>query len=341
MPIRVVVSQISPPIRILLVLSVAVLGVYMLFLKPKPVEAPPPEAAGTSVSKPGKARDAAQDAVDSINGKIAEREGVEPAAGTAAQSGTTTAPGAAAVTPAKDLAGLPKPVRRAIRQDKVLVLLFWNARSVEDRAVRKSLARVRRHDGRVFVHAAPISQISRYGRVARGVNVEQSPTLVIADRNLKAQTLVGFVDPVTINQAVVDTLKNTNGLFTDSYLRQIDKVCVAHSNRWASVPFYYFSTPRQARRRIRGIDAVWASFVADFRAVDAPKKWRAFRAASLADMRAYGGLVDRAVAVSGSNLGAGAMDARVTRIENEANPVAKRANDRFSAHGLLRCGSQF
>jgi hypothetical protein len=342
-PIREVVSQISPPIRILLVLTVAVLGVYMLFVRPKPEEAPPPEPANTSVSEPGKARDAAQDAVDAANGQIAQQEGVEAgeaAAGTATKADEAATPGTT-TTPAQDLTGLPKPVRRAIRQDKVLVMLFWNPKSADDRDVHRSLGKVRTHDGRVFVHAAPLKQISRYGRIARGVSVEQSPTIVIADRDLKAQTLIGFVDPVSINQAVVDTLKNTNGLFTDAYLRQVDKVCVQHSNRWAGVPFYYFTTRRQASRRLHGIDAVWASFVADFKAVDAPKKWRAFRAASLADMRAYGALIRRTVGLADGGLKAAAIDARVTKIESSAMPIAKRANERFRAEGLLRCGSQF
>ena len=43
------VSQISPPFRILLVLAVAVLGIYMLFLRPKPVEDAPPEPAAPNL----------------------------------------------------------------------------------------------------------------------------------------------------------------------------------------------------------------------------------------------------------------------------------------------------
>ena len=340
MPIREVVSQISPPIRILLVLTVAVLGVYMLFLRPKPEEAPPLEPAGTSVSEPGKARDAVQEAVDAANGKIPQQESVDGvAAGTATRAGKAAQPGATAV--ARNLDGLPQPVRRAIRRDKVLVLLFWNEKSADDRAVRRSLRKVRTHADRVFVHAAPIEQISRYGRIARGVSVEQSPTIVIADRDLKAQTLVGFVDPVSINQAVVDALENTNGLFTDAYLRKVDRICVQHSSRWAGVPFYYFTSRRQAGRRLRGIEAVWGSFVADLEAVDAPKKWRAFHAASLADMRAYGALIHQTVGLAEGKLGASAIDARVTRIESSAEPIARRAGDRFGAEGLLRCGSQF
>ena len=36
----------------------------------------------------------------------------------------------------------------------------------------------------------------------RGVNLEQSPTVVVADRDLRAETLVGYVDRTTIDQAV-------------------------------------------------------------------------------------------------------------------------------------------
>jgi hypothetical protein len=317
------VSQISPPIRILLVLTVAVLGVYMLFLRPKPEEAPPLEPSTTTTSEP------------------VQVESAETAAGTATTQETAPEPAAAAAGKAKDLRGLPKPVRRAIRDDKVLAVLFWNEKAADDRSVRKSLRKVNTWDDRVFVHAAPLRKISRYGRIARGVSVEQSPTIVIADRNLKAQTLVGFVDPVSINQAVVDTLKNTDGLFTDAYLRKVDKVCVEHSNRWAGVPFYYFTSRRQASRRLHGIDAVWTSFVADFKALDAPRRWRAFHAASLADMRAYGALINQTVGMADGGLRARAIDARVTRIEASAKPIAERAGDRFSAQGLLRCGSHF
>ena len=120
MPIREVVSQISPPIRILLVLSIAVLGVYMLFLKPKPEEAAPVEPATTTTTEP----------VEVTPG--------ETAAATATTQEQATEPAAAAGAP-KDLKGLPKPVRRAIREDKLLVLLFWNVMAADDRSVRDSL----------------------------------------------------------------------------------------------------------------------------------------------------------------------------------------------------------
>jgi hypothetical protein len=347
-PICEVVSQISPPIRILLVLAVAVMGVYMLFLRPKPVEVPPATPAGTSVSDPGKIRDAAEDAVDAANGQLAQQESVDGVdAGEATASATATgakgrnAQAGAAGKPGEDLSGLPKPVQKAIRKDKVLVILFSNGKSADDRAVEDAMKKVDRWNGRVYVHTAPLKQISKYGRIARGVSVEQSPTVVVADRDLRAETLVGYSDRTTIDQAVVDARRNSTGLFTSSYLRQIDKVCVQHSNRWHAVPFYYFGSQRQAERRMKGIDAVWVAFAADFKAVDAPKKWRSFHKASVADLQAYGALVHKASVASGAKASATTIDARITKLEAQAKPISKRANRRFKAEGLLRCGSQF
>jgi hypothetical protein len=348
-PIREVVSQISPPIRIFLVLTVAVLGVYMLFLRPKPEEVPPLEPTDTSVSQPGKVRDAAEDAVDAANGQLSQQESVdgvdagEAAAGTSTTKESAAKPGSApAATPAEDLKGLPKPVRTAIRQDKVLVLLFWNEKSADDRAVRESLRKVDRWDGRVFVQAAPLKHISRYGRIARGVNVEQSPTVVIADRDLRADTLVGYADRQTIDQAVTDALRNTKGLFTSSYLRSVDKVCVQYSNEISRIPYFYGEgNVGRVDRRLDRVQASFGQFAADFKAVKAPKRWSAFRTASIADIAVFNTQVSRyAGAVTSKSKTADAAAAQSSFL-TAARPVTKRVNKRFDAEGLLRCGSQF
>ena len=351
MPIREVVSQISPPIRIFLIIAVAVLGAYMLFLRPKPEEIPPLEPAtdSTSVSKPGKIRDSAEDAVDAANGQLSQQESVDgvDAGEAAAGSGTATGkkgattPGASAATPAEDLAGLPKGVRTAIRKDKVLVLLFWNPKSAEDRLVRKSLNDVRTFDGRVFVQAAPLKKISRYGRIARGVNVEQSPTIVVADRNLKAETLVGYVDTTAINQAVVDAFRNTTGLFTDTYLRKVDAVCARNSHRLASIPGYYFQTPGQLDGRVAEFSRGYSSWASEFKAVKAPKRWTKFHKASSADLATIATAGERRSAAVGPKSSQAETRAAVARFNSVARPAEKRSDRRFGAEGLLRCGSQF
>jgi hypothetical protein len=351
-PIREVVSQISPPIRIVLVLAVAVLGVYMLFLRPKPEEIPPLEPAGTSTSQPGQIRDQAEEAVDSANAQLQQQESVDGVDAGESAAGTTPATKAgeqgnaakgAAAEPAQDLKGLPKPVRKAIRDDKILVMLFSNGKSYDDEAVEKALTKINRWDGRVFVHTAPLRKISRYGRIARGVSVEQSPTVVVADRQLRAETLVGYVDRATIDQAIVDARQNSTGIYVDSYLKAADKVCFAHSNQWDSVPFYYTNgtTSRQMDRRIAELDAVWASFAADYAAIKAPAKHRAFHRATVADMKAYGAELHRVSGAISPKMKRAVMNDRIDGGEVVVTPIVRRANKRFDGVNLTRCGNQF
>ena len=343
------VSQISPPIRIVLVLAVAVLTLYMLFLRPKEEVIPPadaPVATQGAVSEPGKVKEAAQGAVEAANGQLAQQESVDGVqAGEAAATGTTgaTAANGAASPPglSSDLKGLPKPVREAIRRDKVLVLLFWNGKSVDDKAVRASLRGVDRWDGRVSVHVASLKKISAYGQIARGVDVEQSPTVVVADRDLKAETLVGYVDRATIDQAVIDALRSSGSLFTSSYLKAVDKVCRRHSNAMAMLPGYYSGGARKADARLAAYHSSSSRFVADLKAVKAPKKWRAFHTASVADMNTILAGIGRLSATVSPSAGAGTVVAGVTSYRQSVTPAGKRANRRFEARGLHRCGSQF
>ena len=354
MPIRVVVSQISPPIRIVLILAVAVMGIYMFFLRPKPEEIPPVTPAGPSVSQPGQVRDAAEDAVDAANGQLQQQESVdgvdagESAAGTA--SGTKKAqPGkaqaGAAATPAEDLKGLPKPLRKAIRADKILVVMFSNGKSYDDKAVEKELTKINRWDGRVYVHTAPLEKISKYGRIARGVNVEQSPTVVVADRSLKAETLVGYVDRGRIDQAVLDARRNTSGA-----LRRL----VPEGRRQGLLRALEPLGQRPVRTGPRSRRARWtgaspsstpscASFAADFKAIKAPKKWRGFHAATVADLDAIErGASTKSRSRSRPRPSGRSSSPRSTATHAAVRPAEKRVEQALrAAPNLPRCGTQF
>jgi hypothetical protein len=348
------VSQISPPIRILAVAALAVMGVYMLFLRPKtevvPPAAPAPntQTSAPAVSKPGKAVEAAQNAVKATNGQLQSEESVdgvdagESAAATAATGTTTAKSGAAAAAAAGvDLEGLPKPVARAIRKHKTLVLLFWNGKSADDKAVHKALKHVDRWDGRVYVGTASIKKIAKYGRIARGVDVEQSPTVVVADRKLHAETLVGYVDSLTIDQAVVDAFRNTTGIFTDPYLRKVDAVCVHHSNSLTAIPHYYFHGPKSFDPRVAAVDAEYAAFLADFKAVKAPKRWASFRAAAVADLTEANGQIHRLSGSVSPKMTPAALSTALAGFNKVARPLEKKSDHRFDAQGLFRCGSAF
>jgi hypothetical protein len=228
-------SQISPPIRILLVCAVAFMAAWMLFLRPSAdtgtpaADAPAPAASTPPVEAGGdKAESLAGKAVEKANEATAAQDArAEELAGgageTAATPETNSAatyapagePAAAGTEPGKLTAkaaaagGLPLRVLKAIGQHKVVVLLFWSPKSADDKAVRKALAKIDRHDGKVLAHATNLKKIARYGQITRGANVEQSPTIVVVDRKMKVDTLVGYVDRVTIDQAVTDALRNS------------------------------------------------------------------------------------------------------------------------------------
>ena len=226
-------SQISPPIRILLVCVLAFLAAWMLFLRPKddagtPAAATPStqstqpvEAGGDkAATAPGKAVEQANDTVAAQDARAEELAGGtgETAAApstTAVAPGNAGEPAVAGADPVKltkkaaAAGGLPVRVLRALGQRKVVVLLFWSPKAAEDKAVRKALAGVDRHDGKVMAHAAHLKRIAAYGQITRGADVSQSPTVVVVDRNRKVDTLVGYVDRPSIDQAVTDALRNS------------------------------------------------------------------------------------------------------------------------------------
>jgi hypothetical protein len=212
-------SQVSPPLRIALIATVAFLGVWALFLRPQP-EPPVADSPAATTSTPAASANpsAAAAAASNANASVAAAEAkagaltgdAVPATGAATSPTPSTADAGAAPDVELNrqaLAKLPADVARAVRRDKVVALLFWNSRSPEDRRVRGALRDANTYDGRVFIRVAPISDITRYAPITRGVDVAQSPTLVVVDRDLHAESLVGYVARTTIRQALADAIR--------------------------------------------------------------------------------------------------------------------------------------
>jgi cytoskeletal protein RodZ len=220
-------SQISPPLRILLVGSIVFLAAWFAFLRPgggtgttAPATPSAPAAtdttAGNTSSAPGAAVDAATSAASAAATADAASAGETAATtATATPAATTTAPKAGATPSAAEVAAaaelkaadLPAPVAKALAADKVLVLCFFNPKAADDRAVRAAVKGVGRHHGDVVVHVANVKDIARYAPITRGVDVQQSPSVVVVDRKLQGELLTGYVDRVTIQQAVSDALR--------------------------------------------------------------------------------------------------------------------------------------
>lgn len=207
-------DQISPPIRILLAACLVMVAAWFAFLRPgaEPAAttpaagapAAPTTAYGKAVAGAQAASAAAAPATSAAEQANAEAA-VSPATAAAAKaSGAVTAPKAKA--PASEELGLPSAIAKAVAEKKVLVMLFWNENAIDDRAVRRELRGIDRHKGKVKVHVASIEDVARYASITRGVNLEQSPTVVVS-KGSTADALVGYVDAGTIDQAVSDLLR--------------------------------------------------------------------------------------------------------------------------------------
>ena len=208
------------PIRVMLVVAAMFIGAYMTVLKPKTEEFP--GAPGTPQTQAGASVSAAGNAVAGADARNAQAEtaasgvteapvttGSAPSATTSQPSGSTQAPGSKEAAKAGKAGGLPLSVLRGIADRKVIVLLFWNSKAADDRAVRRELRGIDRHKGKVLVHVAPVKKVSAYQQITRGANVDQSPTVVVVDRDRHVETLAGFNDRRTINQAVSDALRSS------------------------------------------------------------------------------------------------------------------------------------
>jgi hypothetical protein len=341
------VSQISPPIRIVLVAAVAFLGAWMLFLRPK-TESTGPTKPAASATAPGvkglssavdKAKGASA-ASDAANAKIQAASGEAKAeSGSTAAADKTSKPGTPAGKAASgDTAGLPVRVQKALDQKKVLVLFFYNPKSADDLAVRRAVKKVDRWEGEVVVQSADVKSVARYTKVAKGADVEQTPTVVVVDRNAKAERLVGFQDTRSIDQAVVDAMRNSGVLIKDPYFSKLNKICRSAGDAMFAIPDA--SQPgAEVRTVVHTYENRIGRFVSDFKAVPAPARWRAFKKASVAELAVETAFVHKLVRGTGD----GTRLAPILAVIKAETPAVHKAEASFNArmdkHHVLSCGS--
>jgi hypothetical protein len=125
-------------------------------------------------------------------------------------TGSAVAP---ALAPGKFVAGpgLPSSVVNAYKADKVVVLLVVRHGGIDDDAVKASVERMHGlPDVALFITNA--GHVSRYSRIASGVNLDRVPALIVV-RPAKlthgtptAMVSYGFRGPQSVAQAIADAL---------------------------------------------------------------------------------------------------------------------------------------
>jgi hypothetical protein len=317
--------------RVVLVAAVAFLAVYMVVLRLRAatVEAPPPASTPAGNVNTGKpAITGFGKAVEAAKGAAAATEATQDAEAraTGAATGAGSAKGAGTD-------GIPLPVARAMARHQVLALLFTNRTSADDRAVGAALRKVDRFDGRVYVHAAPLKALARYGRITRGADVQQSPTVVVVDRELRATDLVGYVDRLTIQQAILDAMRSSGGAISGPFRRRLNAYTSSVAHDLNAIP-----EPTTAAEYVGALRPASARFDAYVRAVSripARGRSRAVKRAVLSDLRAMRAARHGLAAALGAQPSAAKLDRLVPAARRRDATAARRFTRRAERQHLV------
>ena len=217
-------EQLSRPYQIALGAILVFALAYFLVLKPggdEPVDPLPAPAASAPAAPTAPGVAGLGRAVDKANGAAtqsdesakATQDAAAAASGESVPEGAPPGGAAPGPPPGEDATPgggrlEPEDASRTILDDVanqgVAVVLFYNAKGADDRAVRRALKDVPRFKGKVRVRQIPIERVADYPAITQGVPVTQAPTLLVIDKDKRARRLVGYQDTASITQLVSD-----------------------------------------------------------------------------------------------------------------------------------------
>jgi hypothetical protein len=117
-----------------------------------------------------------------------------------------------AVTHAEAAANVSGPRHRynviatALREHKVLAVLFYNPAGADDQVVRHELASIPTYRGQVVKLIVPVAELSRYTTITTQVMVSTTPTLVLIGRDRQASTITGFASQFELATRVANAV---------------------------------------------------------------------------------------------------------------------------------------
>ncbi|HTR89024.1 MAG TPA: hypothetical protein VMG62_02820 [Solirubrobacteraceae bacterium] len=131
------------------------------------------------------------------------------ATASASHAQSATRPGGSAPAARAPVASGPAmqpTVERELAQHRVVLILFWNPKGAEDRAVRAQLPKVAHNlAARVAIHYSLPHAVTQYGKFTNAIQVNQTPTVLLVNPRGQASTLTGFLDAYAIEQAVAQS----------------------------------------------------------------------------------------------------------------------------------------
>lgn len=347
-------DQISPPMRIVLAVAVVFLAAYMLVLKPKDEEVAPaptpatapaveaggPEAGtalGTAVEQANEAANASEAASQAASGETV----TNAPSTTNSESATKPAGEAQAAKPAakpaepvdEALADLPKWLQTSIDK-QVVAVLFTNGESADDKRTSKALQRAYDYDGDVVTRVVNVKKISDYQAIADGVDVSQSPTLMVIARDRSATAFAGYSSLNTINQAIIDaTLATDNPVKDVPFLQTVQGECRALVNADV-IGVTDGSTPAGARKNVRNLLITLNGSLAAINKTKVPPAYRPLAALTRNWLVSEKSVATQLLPVlSGKSVNT----IKVVRIVNANDNLTARARVELNAVGVSTC----
>jgi hypothetical protein len=141
-------------------------------------------------------------AVPATNPAPATKTKTAPATKPTAKTKANTADKPAQVTTAAQV----QTVVNAVRDHKVVAVLFYNPAAADDQSMVKEVRAIPASRGRLVKVSVPVSQLTQFAVVTTKVPVVTSPTLVVVDPKGQATTITGFAGTGEIQQRVDDAL---------------------------------------------------------------------------------------------------------------------------------------
>jgi hypothetical protein len=126
---------------------------------------------------------------------------------TASPTKTAVAPTIHKVKPVKGSASTlasPSGQRRVEAQlahGDIALVLFWNPKGTEDVSVHQALRTVAERSG-VGVNQAPAGAVASFGTITRGIQIYETPTLLVINKKGQTTVLTGVQDAYSIEQAI-------------------------------------------------------------------------------------------------------------------------------------------
>ncbi len=121
-----------------------------------------------------------------------------------AKAPTTAGSKVASTTTAAALHSGQKAVEAELKQGDVVLLLFWNPAGADDLAVRNALRPLASARRKIVVHEAAANQVATFGSITKGIQVDETPTVLIVTKTGRVTPLAGLTDTYSVEQAIAE-----------------------------------------------------------------------------------------------------------------------------------------